>query len=158
MTLTRRFLLACLPCASALWLAQPSQATPLSVLLIRDGERHALSVDPASLGNRSSWNSYDDVLSAHFVATGPDGDWIVGLTITGGQARDGTLIPPAGPAAAVPDVQVSIGHARIDGLDLDLAGSVSDPVSGLRIEFALTLPRIDFAPTPGPEPVPRPAK
>ncbi|WP_127108209.1 hypothetical protein [Pararhodobacter zhoushanensis] len=150
MPVTRRFLLA-----ASLALALPAQAdTPATVTLIRDGQRLSLSIDPATLGNRSSWNSYDGVLSVHFLASGPEGDWIIGLAVENGQGRDGTMIPPAGAAHAVSDVQIAVQRARVQGNDLDLAGSVSDPATGLRIEFALTLPHIDFAPTPGPTPQP----
>jgi len=119
------------------------------VVLHQGGQRHVLTVDPATLGNRSSWSDLGDGrLSFQIDAAGRGGIWIVGMVVENRRPVDGTLIPPAGPAQAASDPEVSLRRLRVSGYDLQVAGSVSDPARALRIDFDLTVPMIDFAPSP----------
>ena len=137
--------LSCLPAA-----AQPAMGG--RVALYQGGTRTSLSIDPATLGNRASWDEYGDgQLSFQFTATGPEGEWILGMSVDRSRPTGGTMIPPQGVAAAISDPEIALQRVRVRGFDLEVSGHIADPATGRRIEFSVTLPQIDFAPTPGPD-------
>ncbi|MCB1406886.1 MAG: hypothetical protein KDK01_11705 [Rhodobacteraceae bacterium] len=129
--------------------AQAVAAGPGTVTLHSPGRRQALTIDPATLGYRSSWQDYGDALSFAFDAEGPDGTYAISGDLRDGNVSGALLFAPGLPGLGnATDTQLRVSRARHRGSDLSVRGEIEG--AGLRIVFDVTLPTMNFAPTPGP--------
>ncbi|PTX01566.1 hypothetical protein [Pararhodobacter aggregans] len=122
-----------------------------SVTLTRNGERHELTIDPATRGFRTSWDGGDGSYRFNIDAEGPDGTYSVSGTVEDGQAGDGFLFAPGLPGLGnAPGVTLRLSRLLLRGSNLRLRGVAESAEAGIRVDFDVTLAPLNFAPTPAP--------
>ena len=146
----------CGPITLALALA-PLAAPAISenVTLSRDGQEHALTIAPATRGYRTSWDGGDGSYRFNIDAEGPGGTYSVSGTVEDGQAGDGLIFAPGLPGLGnAPRVELHLSRVLLRESMLRLRGWAQSADAGIRIDFDVSLPPLNFAPTPGPTPGP----
>ena len=136
--------------------AMPAGAQTAAQVTLHSAEGpRTLQIEPTSWGNRTSYDGeLGQSLTFAFLATSEVGEWIVSISLDGDAVVGSVLIPPGGVARAARDPQVALSALSMVGDTLQVAGEIADAGLAQRLVFALDLPHIDFAPTPGPGAVP----
>ncbi|WP_334191592.1 hypothetical protein [Pararhodobacter sp.] len=126
-----------------------------SVTLTRDGARHTLTIAAETRGYRTSWDPDNGGYRFNIDAEGPDGTYSVSGSYRDGEAIDGLLFAPGLPGLGnAPGVTLSLSRVLLRGSNLRLRGVIESAEAGIRVDFDVTLPPLNFAPTPGPTPGP----